>query len=214
MARHVCAEHVPIFNHLDHESLERISDIMVHCKYKKGEIIFSPETSGDLFILARGKVKVYQITTSGREQLLRVVDQGGVLGENNLFDNRHQSTFGEALTDIEVCMMKKDRFMDLLMKYPSISLKLLEEYSNRLRDAEEQMTRTVNEPVSVRLASYLKDLSVAEGSNSFKLPMSMKELADFISTTPETLSRRFHQLEEEGSIKRKGKEVTILNTHS
>ena len=62
MAKHVCAEHVPLFNHLDHESLEMISSIMRYRVMKKGEIISAPGRSANLFILARGRVKVYQIS--------------------------------------------------------------------------------------------------------------------------------------------------------
>ena len=45
MSGHVCAENVPIFNHLSHENLEKISGIMQHRCYAKGEIIYSPNKS-------------------------------------------------------------------------------------------------------------------------------------------------------------------------
>ena len=47
-------------------------------------------------------------------------------------------------------------------------------------------------------------------STTVHLPMSMKELAAFLSTTPETLSRRMKSLEEQGFLKRRGRQITLL----
>jgi len=66
MSGHVCAENVPIFNHLSHENLEKISGIMQHRCYAKGEIIYSPNKSCGLFILAKGRIKVYQLSGFGK----------------------------------------------------------------------------------------------------------------------------------------------------
>ena len=38
-----CAAQISIFQHLDLQSLEEISNIAVHRKVRKGEILFSPD---------------------------------------------------------------------------------------------------------------------------------------------------------------------------
>ncbi|MGO5052352.1 Crp/Fnr family transcriptional regulator [Lachnospiraceae bacterium LCP25S3_G4] len=211
MAKHVCAEHVPLFNHLDHESLEMISSIMRYCVMKKGEIISAPGRSANLFILARGRVKVYQISSKGKEQLLRIIEPGNVFGESSIFDSKNENNYCEALTDVEVCMITHHDFKELLLKYPEISIKLLEEYSSRLKSAEQQTTRTANEQVIDRLRSYLEDLSLAADSKTFVIPMSMRELSDFLATSPETLSRNIRKLESDGTIRRKCRNVTLMD---
>lgn len=211
MARHVCAEHVPLFNHLDYKSLELISSIMRHRAMKKGEIISAPGRSANLFILARGRVKVYQISSKGKEQLLRIIEPGNVFGESSIFDTKNENNYCEALTDVEVCMMTHHDFKELLLKYPAISIKLLEEYSSRLKSAEQQTTRTANEQVIDRLRSYLEDLSAAADSKTFVIPMSMRELSDFLATSPETLSRNIRKLETEGTIRRKSRNVILMD---
>lgn len=112
MSGHVCAENVPIFNHLSHENLEKISGIMQHRCYAKGEIIYSPNKSCGLFILAKGRIKVYQLSGFGKEQLLRVLESGSVIGEDTLFGSINPNSFGEALTDIEACVIGREEFME------------------------------------------------------------------------------------------------------
>ncbi len=211
MKRHSCAEIVPIFNHLDKDSLIKISSITRHKSYTKGDIIYSPNKAPALFILAKGKIKEYQISINGKEQLLRVLGPGRVLGESSLFDSQPPETYAEAISDIEVCYISKDELINLLLEYPTISIKILEEYNRRLKEADNQTTRIATESVSSRIASYLIDLSVAENSNKFTLPLNMKELAAFLATSPETLSRRLRNFEEKNIIKRDGKVIHILN---
>lgn len=210
MQTHVCAELVPLFNHLDRESLVQISNISRHRRFRRGETVFSPNEHAGLLILARGRVKVYQLSASGKEQLLRVLEPGDFIGEDTLFGQGTAETFGEALTEIEACTISRTEFMELLKAYPAISLKLLEAYSHRLSEAERLLTRTATESVSARLELYLMDLAKVAGSNTVTLPLTMKELAAFLGTTPETVSRRLRQLEEAGSIARSNKQIRIL----
>lgn len=67
------------------------------------------------------------------------------------------------------------------------------------------------EDVSRRLVNYLMDLSKSYKSNLIKLPMKSKDLATFIGTTPETLSRKLKLLESKGLIERENKIIKILD---
>lgn len=100
--------------------------------------------------------------------------------------------------------------MELLMKHPSISLKLLEEFSRRMhQNAHQSSTNT--EPVLERLWAYLLNLSAAQGSDTFEIPLQLKELSSYLNTTPETVSRRLKELEKHQIIKRERRKITILN---
>ena len=65
--------------------------------------------------------------------------------------------------------------------------------------------------VEERLATYLINLSKSQNSLTFKLPLLMKELAAFLGTTPETLSRKFKLLEDERYLSRNNRIITIIN---
>lgn len=66
------------------------------------------------------------------------------------------------------------------------------------------------EPVQARLAEYLLNLSAAQDSDRFEIPLQLKELSSYLSTTPETLSRKLRELEQEQIIKRERRMITLL----
>ncbi len=206
-----CAKKISIFSQLDHESLLRISALAKHLTFQKGELLFSPSQTEGLFLISEGRVKVYEISSSGKEELLRVLNAGDFVGEEALFSADETFSFGEALGTVHACFIKREAFLQLLLDYPSISLKLLEEYSRRMIRASHQATANMSESVMSRLAAYLLELSSAEESAGFTLPMQMKELSNFLSTSPETLSRRVKQLVNEGLIEKSGRKITILD---
>ena len=206
-----CAAQISIFKHLDRKSQEEISNLAVHRTIKKGERLFSPDENAGLYLIAEGRVKVYEITSSGKEYLLRILNAGDFVGEEVLFGNRTTCTFGEALTQVKFCLIGREEFLRLLIRYPSISLKLLEEFSHRMTELTRQTASNMNESAMSRLVKYLFNLSEAQESCSVTMPLSLRELSSYLNTTPETLSRRLAFLEKECLITRKGRKITILN---
>lgn len=79
MVQHLCVTLVPLFNYLSENEQIEINQLARHQQFKKNEIIFKP---GDekLDIVARGSMKVFQLSTNGNEQLLRVVEPGSYEG--------------------------------------------------------------------------------------------------------------------------------------
>lgn len=208
---HLCVSLVPLFNHLDIEDQRKVNGLTRHRVVAKGEQIFSPDGEAQLVILARGALKVYQLSASGKEQLLRIVEPGGYEGENQLFGAANTASFGEALVPSEVCVLRQTDFTKLLEEYPKIALKLLKINAEKSLRTEQQTQFLAMEKVEERLAAYLLDLSLVANSETITLPMKMKELAAFLGTTPETLSRKFKLLEAQDLIVRDKKQITILD---
>lgn len=211
---HLCISLVPLFNHLDVEDQQKVNSLTHHRMVAKGEQVFSPEGEDQLVIVARGTLKVYQLSASGKEQLLRIVEPGGYEGENQLFGAANTASFGEALVPSEVCVLRQIDFTKLLEDYPQIALKLLQINAEKSLRTEQQAQFLSMEKVEERLAAYLLDLSLVADSGEITLPMKMKELATFLGTTPETLSRKFKLLEAQHLILRDKKQIMILDKDS
>lgn len=207
---HLCVSHVPLFNELPIEEQREVMKLVRHRTYEKGEMVFGP---GDerLSIVARGSVKVYQVAPNGREQLLRVVGPGGYEGERQLFGIPNETLLGEALERSEVCGLSKRAFNQVLLANPDISLRLFELTAQKMSQLEGQARFLSMERVEERLADYLLGLSKASGSREVTLPMRMMDVAEYLGTTPETLSRKLRLLEDSGYIERSGRSVTILD---
>jgi CRP/FNR family transcriptional regulator, anaerobic regulatory protein len=204
-----CISIVPIFNHLEENQMDEVMGTVRHVSFKKGEIIYRQgETSESLYVVHSGKVRIYRLSESGKEQIVRILNPGDFTGELALFKEDVHESFAEAMVNTDICLINRDDLQEFLMKYPTISLKILTEFSNRLEESEKQTTRFATEKVETRIAMFLAEcLEKDQESTEIELPMAKKDLASYLGTTPETLSRKLTELEAEGYIKQKTNKV-------
>lgn len=209
----LCVSRVPIFNHLPSDTLSVIADKAAMRVYERGEFIHrAGDPSDRLFIVHKGKVKVYRLSDTGKEQLVRILTPGDFAGELALFSATAHDSFAEVMQKSEICTIDQSDVRDLLLQYPDISLHVLSELSRRLGTSERQTTAIATESINARLAQYLTDQAEQANSSSFSLPMSRRYLASFLGTTPETVSRRLGEFEEAGWISQSGqRQITILD---
>lgn len=193
-----CVSVVPIFNHLEDKQMDEITEAIQSRSYKKGEILYrAGEESDSLYIVRNGKIKIYRLSESGKEQLVRFLTVGDFTGELALFRESIHESYAQAMEETDVCMITRSDLRDFLIKYPSISLRILSEFSQRLDISERQTTRVSTEKVETRIALFLAECIEDQGeSMEFRLPMSKKDLASFLGTTPETISRKLAELED------------------
>lgn len=210
-ANRSCVSSVPIFNHLEVEQLQDVMQVVKSVTYKRGEILFhAGDESDSLYIVNQGHVKIYRLSDLGREQLVRLLYPGDFTGELALFKATVLENFAEAVEDSQICVIKRDDLQQLLLKYPSISIKVLNEFANRLANSEKQSASFVSEKVETRIALFLQEQSKKQATNTIELPMSKKDLASYLGTTPETLSRRLSDFEASGAIVQNGqRKITI-----
>ena len=217
---HHCTDHndycislVPIFNHLEEEQMDEVMALIHSRSYKKGEDIYQTGNASDaLYIVRRGRVKIYRISESGKEQILRILNPGDFTGELALFNESVHDAFASALVDTDICMIKRNDLQNLLLKYPNISMKILSELSHRLAQSETQTTRAT-ERVELRIALFLvESMDHNSKSDVITLPMSKKDLASYLGTTPETISRKLLEFEDAGLIKQlSNKSIKIID---
>lgn len=211
--KHMCISKVPIFNHLEHEEMLEVLKLSRQMKYKKGEHIYNDgDESEYLYIVHIGRVKIFNLFESGKEQLLRILNPGEFMGEFALFSNKVLDNYAEAIENTEICAIHQSDMQILMKTHPAISLKILSEFSTRLQEVEDLVGQLSNRDVKTRIASYLIKLSETKDSYKIVLPMSKKDLASYLGTTQETISRRFASFQTNGLIEQKGqRNIQILN---
>ncbi|NLL46751.1 MAG: Crp/Fnr family transcriptional regulator [Clostridiales bacterium] len=207
----ICIEHVPIFGSLNHEEKMEIVEIASSRSFEKGETIYrAGDEGGTLFVLYTGKAKLFRLSASGKEQVLRLVEPGDFIGELSLFSSLPLTDNAQALEATTMCVLQGQRLKELMAKYPSIAFKVLDELSRRLEKAENRIEDISLSSVTKRVAGALLELS--EGRREFLLPMTKGDLASQLGMTQETLSRKLAALQEEGLILLKGqRKITIKN---
>ena len=208
-----CVTLVPIFNHLTKEQMDEVMEVVRGVSFKKGEMIYRADDKSDsLYIVNRGQVKIYRLSESGKEQLVRILNPGDFTGELALFKQSVHEAYAEAVVNSEICMIRREDLQRLLLQYPTISLKILQEFSNRLATSEKQTTSVATEKVDTRIALFLVECIAEKNGNeaAIELPMSRKDLASYLGTTPETVSRKLAEFEDAGLIKQSGQRTMKL----
>jgi CRP-like cAMP-binding protein len=111
-------------------------------------------------------------------------------------------------------MIRRSDFNNLIEKHPRIALKLLEELTSRLRQADERIESLALLDVTGRIAGVLLQLADYQGNKNqkniqIKLRPTHQELANMVGTTRETVTRVLKQLENKNYISINGKDITI-----
>ena len=116
----------------------------------------------------------------------------------------------EALTRTIVCVIDGKRLKELMKRYPTIALKVIEELSKRLEKSESLIENISLHGVEKRIAQAL--INMAEGRNEIILKMSKRDLASYLGMSQETLSRKLAAFQDMGIIKLIGhRRIVILD---
>ncbi|AOZ92615.1 Crp/Fnr family transcriptional regulator [Paenibacillus crassostreae] len=217
----LCIDNVPILDVLSLSEKQEVMNASIGKKYKKGEIIFSlGHPSANLWIVHKGSVKISRFSSSGKEQIIRILEQGDFTGELSLFSHTILNSTAEALEPTEICLIQGKIINDLMMKSPQIAIKFLEKYTERIEMAEDMLEQLTLYDVEQRIIKILlkmlhdqKDHHTED--NTLILPISKKDLAIMIGTSQETLSRKLSFFQEQGWIEMIGqRQITILDQAS
>ncbi|WP_127849241.1 Crp/Fnr family transcriptional regulator [Lacticaseibacillus hulanensis] len=201
-----CVRLVPIFKNLDAGTITAIAQLVHEHNVAAGDTLFLAGTDADaLYIVARGQVKVTQDTVSGREQMLRLLQAGDFDGEAVLFTKTEHNNNAIALTASQVCTISRSDFQQLLRQSPDLALNVLNALGQRVVTLENQATAANTASVAERLANYLLETSAAMGDAEFTLPLRKKDLALYLGTSAETISRRLTTFEDDGLIEQSGR---------
>lgn len=214
MAARTCVELVPIFSTLTFDEMMEVASITVSKTYKKGEMVyFQGAREKKLFVIHKGRVKISRISSSGKEQVIRILGPGEFMGELSLFNNEPNVDNAEVIEDATVCIIDGDKLKGLMAKYPTIAFKVLEELSSRLKRAENLIENLGVKDVESRIAEMLLELADEDGN--ITLTVKKGDLASHLGMSQETLSRKLSYFQDEGWIKLKGhKRITILDRES
>lgn len=207
-----CVRSAPIFVGLDDVTINKLTTISTHQeKIPAGTTLYSAGSDVDrLLVVDQGRVKIYRLDEDGQEQILYFLDKHAVDSEAALFTDSTHHNFAETVEDSLVCSIRKADFHDLLKKTPSLAVSIINAFGDRLTDLENRSARYGTLTAHDRLAQYLEDTAGRIGSRYFKLPLSKHDLANWLSITPETLSRQFTKLSQEGLFSMSGRMIQLL----
>ncbi len=213
MKKEEIIEATSLFKGFGKAEIKTIARLIFAKKYAKGETIFFEGDAADGFhIVSSGQVKVFKMNPLGKEHILHIFGPGEPVGEVPVFSSQPFPANAEAIVNSTTLFFPKKDFVGLIEKNPSIALNMLAVLSLRLRQFATQIENLSLKEVPARLAGYLLYTAAEQGNaDVVELPVSKGQLASLLGTIPETLSRIFAKMSEEGLIRVDGRSITILD---
>ncbi len=211
-----CLRKIRLFSDLDEQALEQISSIVITRKCRKRTILFTEGEPGDtIYFVKSGRVKVFKTTEDGREQILRLIEPGEVIGEAVLFEGGGYPASAEVMEDSEICLIRNPDLEQLVMQHGEIAIRLIRVLSRRLKEAQHQVRDLALKDAYARTAGILfklaqNSLASAEGIE-VKPDLSRQELANMIGTSRETVSRILSDFQQQKILLTDRNKIIVVN---
>ncbi|MEW6440179.1 MAG: Crp/Fnr family transcriptional regulator [bacterium] len=179
---------------------------------KNSPLFHEGDEAAGFYMVVTGKVRVFKVSSEGKEHILHIFGPGEPVGEVAVFAGKHFPAFASTLEDCRLLYFPRNRFLDLASRKPQILLNMLATLSLRLRRFTQKIESLSLKEVAARLAGVLLELPAdANAPGAVRLPATKSHLASEIGTTPETLSRTFQKMSRQGLIRVERNRIQLLD---
>jgi CRP-like cAMP-binding protein len=209
---------VDIFESLSEEEIrELLSDLLqrnAKINLSAAEVFYTPrQPDGKLFILTKGRVRIYKMEAS-REFTLEVVDAGTVFGEVAFTPYRLRQSYAEATEPSVVFTMERAEVERLIEEKPQVGIRMISLLSERLHYYETRMEDITLKEVPARLASLILFLVESEGvqvPGEIRIPTryTHEHLGTMIGANREAVTRAFGRLQDGGALQIKRRLIYV-----
>ena len=195
-----------LFERLSPEDIARIESRSKSRTFKRGSLIYLPtDTSNSLLLLTSGRVKIYHITSEGKQAVLALIDPGEVFGELSVFEGGRRDDFAEAMEACTLVMIPDDEVQRLMTSYPEVSISITRLMGLRRKRIEKRLKSLLFRSNRERLVHLLVELvekygRVTPDGIQIGIKLSHQELASIIGSTRETVTVILGELQDEDAV--------------
>ena len=198
---------------LTKEELVRISGCKTSKTIKKGELIFEEgETLNGIYCVKAGVCKLSKLSANGKDQIVKLVVKGDLLGQRSLIGDESANLSAVALNDMEVCFIPKREIITDLQKNSNFSMDVLKQMAYDLKESDNIIVNMAQKSVKQRLAETLLYVNKHFGVNEdgfLSVILSREDYANTVGTATESAIRILSQFKKAGYITTEGKQIKI-----
>jgi len=209
---------VPLFANLTAMDLRAVREAMLKRSFNAGDTIVHEDDNQNqtFFIIVSGNVYVTVLSSEGRQAVLATLRSGEFFGEMAVLDGEPRSASVVAASKCTLLMLYRKQFIEILQKYPKITITMLIEMSRRLRKTNRQVNTLSMMSVYGRVAEVLLQLAKECGrkvgpATVIENRPTQGRIAEMAGTSRETVSRVLSQLQKKRYLTIDRKRLVILN---
>ena len=169
-----------------------------------------------IYKIIEGSVATYDYDADGRRYITAFLFPDSLAG---LSTNGRYVTYAKTLTTLRAYKIPSQDFARLVRSDSRVSVRLILKFCNDLRDSQSHSVVLAHHAAHRRLASFLLWFSDTQAvrisdirqrnkrGDTLSLPMSRRDIADYLGLSVESISRALQLLEIDGAVRRKGARV-------
>ena len=197
---------VPLFASLPEDAWEEVASRLNGLCYARDAYVFFEGDDPDfLYVIWMGRIKLVRHSMDGRDVVLDVLGPGRLVGEVAVFEGAPYSQTAQSMEEVAVIAIARRDYLDLLQRYPALSLAVINELGRRLRVVNDLVQSLAVDRVERRIARALLRLALYNGVPSrdgtmIQMRLTRQDLADMTGTTVETAIRVMSRFRKQGWI--------------
>jgi len=199
------------------KALKEFDSIKSSSVYPEGAVLFlEKQDARGVFVLCEGEVKLTMSSSEGKTLILRIAKPGGVLGLMATLSGEPYEVTAETLRPCQVAFVRRDEFLRFIAQHPEASLGIVKLLTAHYHAACEQL-KTVGLSASApeKLARLLLGWSVGGEETKLgtriTLPLTHQEIAEFIGSSRETVTRTLSDFRSRHLVTLKGSTLMIAD---
>ena len=201
---------IPLFASLDGDALEQIGSVATVRHYARGEVIaVEGERGGSLRYVRTGIVKLSTTSADGREQVLRLVQEGQTFNLVAAFDGQPSAATAMALDPATVFAIPHKVVTRLITEQPTVAQAALRMLAADTREMIALAKDLALYHVSERVARLLLDQERCSCDRCRSHYMTQQEMAAIVGTAREMVGRTLHQFQASGIIELRHGHVVV-----
>ena len=165
-----------------------------------------------IYCVKDGFCKLSKLSTNGKDQIVKLVKAGELLGQRSMVSDEPANLSAIALEDMEVCFIPKSEILNFFNKNNQFSLNMMKSICGDLKESDLHVVSMAQKTVKNRLAEtliYLQETFGKNTDNTLKVQLSREELAGMIGTATESCIRILSEFNKTGLIELVGKKIAI-----
>ncbi len=199
---------------LSAEDFQKYLELKQKLYFKKGETVFEDgDTSKGIYFINQGTAKLSKHGVYGKEQILRFIKEGDMVGYRSILCGENMQAKAEAMTDMETTFLPADFFLHLLRVDPKLSFVMMQKIAFELGESSNTVIFLAQKTVRERLAEILILLEQKLGNDPegfIKISLTREEIANIIGTATESAIRLISEFKQDGLIEVEGRNIKIL----
>ena len=212
--RSLLAKHF-LLREADPKTLDQLTAASVVVSYGNRQRIFDKGDDGERLLgVLRGQVRIYVISSEGRELIMNVIMPGELFGEISLIDGKPRSASAVAIGDTDLLHIRRGDLQSLLQKNSELCFKFMSVLCERVRWTSGLLEDASLLDLPARLAKRLLNLAEGVGEkegNAIRIgvKLSQTDLGNMLGVTREAVNKQLREWKKDGLVDMQDGQVLI-----